>query len=76
MEEPAEVKVTRLKKIVYGIRIWLFGKLWSERVVKARDEVSRSIASDLRMIDKCGNPSPMAGASRDRQKRRRTGGGV
>lgn len=65
--DPVLVKVTRLKGLGWGIRIFVRKKLWSDRTVKSRDEIGTSIASDLRMIDKCGVDSPMASASRDRR---------
>ena len=67
--EIVTVKVTHLKKLGYGIRIWVEERLWSERVVKTRRDIGPSIAADLRMIDKCGIDSPMAFASRYRSCR-------
>ena len=64
------VSVTRLKKVGWGIKIYVSGKEWSNRFVKSRKDIHPSIADDLRMIDKCGVDSPMASASRDRQIRK------
>jgi hypothetical protein len=69
--DPVTVKVTRLKLLGYGIRVWLRGKLWWSRIVKQRTEIGPTIASDLRMLDKCGAGSPMADASRHRQHKKR-----
>lgn len=65
-EDPVTVKVTRLKKLGWGIRIFVHGKLWWNRLVGRREDIGPTIKDDLRMIDKCGVDSPMADASRHR----------
>ena len=67
MNEPVKVKVTKLKGLGWGIRVYIRDKLWSESLVETRDQISKQIGSELRMIDKCGVDSLMASASRDRR---------
>jgi hypothetical protein len=71
VKDPVEVKVTRIKGVGWGILITIYGKEWSKRAVKTRKEIHPSIEDDLRLIDKCCNPSPMASASRDRRTAKR-----
>ena len=61
-----EIRVTYLKGIGWGIRLYLNGHLNQETVVESRINISSTIAEMLRMEDKCGNCSDMASASRDR----------
>jgi hypothetical protein len=51
----------------WGVRVLHNGKVIDEVLVSSKDLIGPAIASMLRMIDKCGNPSSMASASRDRQ---------
>lgn len=62
-------KVTRLGTGKYGCRVLLDGKVVSEQVADTREEVGGVLKEMLRMIAKCGHPSPMAKASRKRIKR-------
>lgn len=58
-------KVTRLGK-GFGVRILRNGKVVSEGHAKAKGDIAPTLREMLRMLDKCGNPSDMASASRDR----------
>ena len=60
-----DVKVTRLGD-GYNIRVFMDGELNQESRVYDRSHVSPEIQDMLRMEDKCGNISKMAGSSRDR----------
>ena len=68
-KEPVTVTVTGPGQLGWGIRIWVKVKLWWSHLVKSRREIGPTIQSDLRMIDKCDVDSPMAAASRDRNKK-------
>lgn len=61
-------KITRLKKGVYGCRVFKNGKLHSEAVAKGKSEISSTIKELLRWVDKLDGDSSMASASRDRGK--------
>jgi hypothetical protein len=63
------VKVTRLQR-GYGIRVFHHGELVASTSCKTKDEIGASVADVLRMIDKVGNPSEMASASRARRSRK------
>ena len=64
-------KVTFLKGIGWGCRVFLNGELNQETVVKHKDEIGPAIQDMLRMEDKCGNISKMASRSRDRKMEKR-----
>jgi hypothetical protein len=64
--EGYDTKVTFLGK-GWGVQILRNDCVIDETFVKSKDSIGTAIASMLRMIDKCGNPSSMASASRDRQ---------
>jgi len=61
-----DVKVTRIKGVGYGIRVYLNGEINQECTVESRDQIGKAIYQMLRMEDKCGNISNMASRSRDR----------
>lgn len=54
----------------WGIRVFQGSKMISEAFVKSKTEIGRAIRNLLRWIDKCGSPSSMASASRDRWARK------
>ena len=62
-----DVKVTAFPAAgVWGIHILRFGKVLREFSVKCKRLIGPAITDELRMFNKCGDPSPMADASRDR----------
>jgi len=61
-----DVKVTRIKGVGYGIRVYLNGEINQECTVESRDQIGKAIYQMLRMEDKCGNISDMASRSRHR----------
>lgn len=61
-----DTKVTHLKGVGYGVRVFVNGELNQEDVVDSRDKIGPAIRSMLRMEDKCGNISSMADKSRHR----------
>ena len=61
-----DVKVTFLKKVGYGIRVFLDGVVNQSGVVRDRLDIGPAIRDMLRMEDKCGNYSKMADRSRHR----------
>jgi hypothetical protein len=63
--EGYSTKVTFLGK-GWGIRIYCHNEVVAEEFVTSKRHIGPAIASMLRMIDKCCNPSSMAAASRDR----------
>lgn len=63
-----EVKVTRLKGIGWGIRVFVNGELNQEAKVESRLEIGPTAKSMLRMEDKCGNLSDYADKARFRNK--------
>lgn len=64
--EGYDTKVTFLGK-GWGVQILHNDCVVDETFVKAKQDIGPAIAAMLRMIDKCGNPSSMASASRARQ---------
>lgn len=66
-----ETKVTALAN-GFGIRVLKNHVIVSEGHAKTKGEIAIVIRDLLRMIDKCGNPSEMASASRDRAYRKIT----
>jgi hypothetical protein len=60
-------KVTYLKGVGYGVRVFTNGNLSQETIVDDRIDVGKAIRDMLRMEDKCGNISKMAHSSRHRQ---------
>jgi len=52
----------------YGVRVLRGGEVLSESVATSKLQVGAVIKDLLRFVDKCGNPSEMASASRDRRK--------
>jgi hypothetical protein len=63
--EGYSTKVTFLGK-GWGIRVLCHARVVVQDFVTSKRYIGPAIASMLRMIDKCGNPSSMASASRDR----------
>lgn len=61
-----EVKVTAIKGVGLGVRVFTNGKLNQEVVVDNRIKIGPAIRDLLRMEDKCGNISKMADRSRFR----------
>ena len=64
-------KVTFLKGVGWGCRVFVNGELNQETVVKHKDEIGPAIQGMLRMEDKCGNLSDMADRSRHRKWEKR-----
>lgn len=62
-----ETKVTALAD-GFGCRVLRHGKVVWEGHAKTKGEIGPTIREMLRMIDKGGNPSEMASASRNRRK--------
>lgn len=60
-------KVTALGSC-FGLRVVKNGKVIMQDAAKTKAEIGPTLKEMLRMLDKCGNPSPMASASRDRRK--------
>ena len=60
-------KVTRLGD-GYGLRVYRGSRIVSQDKVATKADIAPGLREMLRMIDKCGNPSDMASASRDRAK--------
>jgi len=51
----------------YGVRVLRDGEVvMQDNSATTREEAAKALKECLRMLDKCCNPSPMAGASRDR----------
>lgn len=61
-----EVKVTRIKGVGYGVRVYVNGQLNQEGIAESRKDISRVAHAMLRMEDKCGNISDYAGRARFR----------
>lgn len=62
-----DVKVTAFPAAgVWGIRILRFGKVLRQIAVNSKRLIGPAIADELRMFNKCGDPSEMADAARDR----------
>lgn len=53
----------------YGLRILKHGKIIASGHAPTKADIAPTLKEMLRMLDKCGNPSSMASASRDRAKR-------
>lgn len=64
-----DTKVTRIRD-GYNIRILLDGVVNQESRVYNKEHISMEIQDMLRMEDKCGNISGMAGNSRNRRGRK------
>jgi hypothetical protein len=60
------IKVTFLKGVGWGVRLFANGELSQEYVAKTRTEIGPLARSMLRMEDKCGNISDYAAKSRFR----------
>jgi len=61
------VKVTAFPASgMWGIRILRHGQIIRQTSVDSKRLISPAIAEELRMLNKCGDPSPMADAARDR----------
>ena len=52
----------------FGLRVLRHGQVIMQDRVSSKADISKGLKGMLRLIDKCGNPSDMASASRDRQK--------
>jgi hypothetical protein len=62
-----DVKVTAFPDAgKWGIRILRNGKVVRQTSVDSKRLIGPCIADELRMFNKCGDPSPMADAARDR----------
>lgn len=64
------VKVTFLKGVGWGIRLFVNGKLNQQDVAQTREEIGPKARSMLRMEDKCGNVSDYADKARFRVGRK------
>lgn len=65
-----EVKVTKLGKAGYGVRVFVNGELNQEAVAETKADIGRVARSMLRMEDKCGNISDFADNARHRGTRK------
>ena len=66
-ETGLDVKVTAFPAAgTWGIRILRDGEVLVQRSVDSKRLIGPCIADELRMFNKCGDPSPMADAARDR----------
>jgi hypothetical protein len=63
--EGYSTKVTALGK-GFGVRVLRNGAVVAEDSVATKADIGPRLKELLRMLDKCGNPSSMASASRDR----------
>ncbi len=63
-----EIRVTRLKNIGYGVRLFYNGELVSEDVAKTRLDIGTVARNLLRWDDKMGRPTEYSRATRHRQK--------
>lgn len=61
-----DVKVTRIKGIGYGVRIFTNGILNQQCTVESRKEIGKAAHDMLRTEDKCGNISKYADRARFR----------
>jgi len=62
-----DVKVTAFPAAgMWGIRILRYGSVIRQISVDSKRLIGPCIADELRMINKCGDPSEMADAARDR----------
>lgn len=63
-----KIKVTHLKGVGWGVRLFTNGTLNQEGIASTRKEIGPLCRSMLRIEDKCGNWSKYASSSRHRQK--------
>ena len=61
-----EIKVTRIKPKLWGVRCFTNGTLNQEIQVQCKEDIRVAAAEMLRLEDKCGNHSNQAAASRER----------
>jgi hypothetical protein len=61
-----DVRVTALKGVGYGVRVFVDGKLNQQGVAATRDQIGPVARDLLRFEDKCGNLSELASAARRR----------
>lgn len=61
-----EIKVTRIKTKLWGVRCFTNGILNQEIQVQCKADIGVAAADMLRLEDKCGNHSDQATASRER----------
>lgn len=61
-----EIKVTRIKPKLWGVRCFTNGILNQEIQVQCKQDIGVAATEMLRWEDKCGNHSDYASASRDR----------
>lgn len=61
-----EIKVTRIKPNLWGVRCFTNGILNQEIRVQCKADIGVASADMLRFEDKCGNHSDQASASRER----------
>jgi len=66
--EGYSTKVTALGK-GFGVRVLRHGAVVAEDHADTKADIGPRLKELLRMLDKCGNPSSMASASRDRNYR-------
>ena len=66
--EGYSTKVTALGS-GYGLRILKKGKVVVQGHAPTKADIASVLKEMLRMLDKCGNPSSMASASRARRKK-------
>lgn len=70
-ETGLEVRVTAFPAAgKWGIRILRWGEIVRQTSVDRKCLIGPCIAEELRMLNKCGDPSPMADAARDRLSRK------
>lgn len=65
-----DVKVTHLKGVGYGVRVYVDGTLNQEGVAASRGDIGTVARDLLRMEDKCGNLSGFADNARHRLGRK------
>lgn len=72
LQGPVEhnVKVTHLKGVGYGVRVFVNGELNQEDVAACRADIGNVARRMLRMEDKCGNLSGLAHEARFRRGRK------
>lgn len=61
-----EIKVTRIKSGLWGVRCFTNGELNQEIQVHTRGDIGRAAREMLRVEDKCGNISIYAHSARER----------
>lgn len=74
-KEPCEIKTTRIKDR-YHVRLYVNGEVFSEMSSDEKQDIGFLAGEQLRWADKLGIDSPMASASRKRQKNMKSIGNI